>query len=175
MIRLLAKWAARKYYIFSQEFQASTADLHAGLSLKLAAEKRALIGQLNKDVDEIEANIKAVDEKLTAGYWECEGGHEWASMPNVRPARNHSAKLCVVNVNGNECGGEVRLIKRDLMTGQEKYESDKERNEAQTIAANKREQAKAEVENAVGSEKAAQYFKGQAANNRQVADKIRAL
>ena len=61
------------------------------------------------------------------------------------------------------------------MSGQEKYESDKERKEAQTIAENKRATAKAEEENAVGSEKAAQYFKGQAANNRQVADKIRAL
>ena len=59
MIRVFAKWAAKKYYVFNQEFQASTADLHAGLSLRLAGEKRALIEKLNKEADDIEANIKA--------------------------------------------------------------------------------------------------------------------
>jgi hypothetical protein len=46
------------------------------LSLRLAAEKRAVIEKLNKDADDIDANIKSVDEKLTQGYWECEAGHE---------------------------------------------------------------------------------------------------
>ena len=174
MIRLLAKWAARKYYIFSQEFQASTADLHAGLSLKLAAEKRALIETLNKDADEIEANIKAVDEKLAAGYYECESGHE-TDKPLLNGTDSFSCPFPMADKLNGVCAKPMKLVSLATMTGQEKYESDKERNEAQTIAANKREQAKAEVENAVGSEKAAQYFKGQAANNRQVADKIRAL
>jgi hypothetical protein len=99
MIRVLAKWAARKYYIFSQEFQASTADLHASLSLKLAAEKRALIEQLNKDADEIEANIKTVDEKLATGYWECENGHETAK---AKPSETTVATLCP------ECGATTK-------------------------------------------------------------------
>jgi hypothetical protein len=64
MIRALAQWAAKKYYLFNQEYQAAIADLHAGLSLKLAAEKRSLIATLNREADEIEANIKSVDEKL---------------------------------------------------------------------------------------------------------------
>jgi hypothetical protein len=76
MIRVLAKWAAKKHYVFSQELQAATADLHAGLSLKLATEKRAQIEQWNKEADEIDANIKSVDEKLAKGHWECENGHE---------------------------------------------------------------------------------------------------
>ena len=76
MTRIIAKVIARWKYIFSQEIQAATADLHAGLSLKLATEKRALIETLNREADEIEANIKSVDDKLAAGYRECEDGHE---------------------------------------------------------------------------------------------------
>jgi hypothetical protein len=48
MLRILANRATKNYYIFSQEFQAKTSDLHAGLSLKMAAEKRTLIEKLNK-------------------------------------------------------------------------------------------------------------------------------
>lgn len=76
MIRVLAKWWAKRQYIWKQEVEAATAELHAGLSLKLATEKRAQIEQLNKEADAIDANIKAVDEKLAKGYWECESGHE---------------------------------------------------------------------------------------------------
>jgi len=61
MLRALAKWAAKLVYIFRQEFQAATADLHGGLSANLAAEKRALIEQLTKEADDIEANITKVE------------------------------------------------------------------------------------------------------------------
>ncbi len=160
MTGIIAKVIARWKYIFSQEIQAATADLHAGLSLKLAAEKRALIETLNREADEIEANIKAVDEKLTAGYWECVDGHEEVIA---------NANTCV------RCGASAKFIKRDLMTGQEKYESDKERKEAEQIAASKRAQAKAEAENVAGSEQTAKYFTDQAKNNRTIAEKVKAL
>jgi hypothetical protein len=175
MIRFAARIWAKHKYVFSQYAEAATNDLNAGLSLRLAGEKRTLIQKLNKEADDIEANIKSVDEKLTAGYWECEGGHEWASMPKVRPTKDRPANLCVVRVNGNECGGEVKLIKREQMTGQEKYESDKERGEAEKIAKSKREQAKAEEGNLADCEKTAKYFKGLADNNRKVAEKIKSL
>ncbi|HMH13509.1 MAG TPA: hypothetical protein VK578_10415 [Edaphobacter sp.] len=155
--------------------EAATSDLHAGLSLRLAGEKRTLIEQLNKDADEIEANIKAMDEKLATGYWECENGHEMDEPARYEPTQNIPESAKSMGVSYCKCGSTMRFIQRDQMTGQQKTQSDRERNEAQTIAANKRATAKAEEENAVGSEKAAQYFKGQAANNRQVADKIRAL
>ena len=152
-----------------------------------------LIERLNKDADEIETNIKAVDEKLATGYWECENGHEFNAQCNCAGNDGFAlvhAQGCILEgvtlqdgkptdsksvLNCPECSKPAKFISRTTVTGQEKYESDKERNEAQTIAENKRATAKAEEENAVGSEKAAQYFKGQAANNRQVADKIRAL
>ena len=77
--------------------------------------------------------------------------------------------------NGKECGGEGKLIKRDEMSGQEKYESDKDRKDAEGIAKSKREQAKAEQENVEGSKKSAVYFQGLAKNGRALADKIRAV
>jgi hypothetical protein len=129
MFRALARWWAKRKYTWKQEVEAATNDLHAGLSLRLAAEKRAQIEQLNGEADAIEENIKKVDAE--------------------------------------DAGKEI--------TAQEKYESDRERREAEKIVDSKRQTAKAEEENAVGSEKAAKYFQGQAANNRTVADKIRAL
>jgi hypothetical protein len=43
MIRVFARWWAKMRYIWKQEVEAATAELHAGLSLKLATEKRARI------------------------------------------------------------------------------------------------------------------------------------
>ncbi len=179
MIRLLAKWAAKKYYVLNQEFQASTADLHAGLSLRLAGEKRALIEKLNKEAEDIEANIKKVDDQLAAGYYECENGHEkgmcMCALPGVIPIV-HVSGCSRDPVNGKcECGKPLTFIKRDLMTGQEKYEADREKTEAQKIAENKRATAKAEEDNAEGSEKAAKYFQDQAKNNRTIAERIKSL
>ncbi len=192
MIRIFAQWAAKKYYLFNQEYQAAIADLHAGLSLKLAAEKRALIETLNREADEIEANIKAVDEKLAAGYWECENGHEYQAckhgpMPDNYKECDECAKkpgspvLCADCLERRspslccECGKPAAFIKRDLMSGQEKYESDKERKEAEDIVKSKRAQAKAEEENVKGSEQTVKYFKDQAKNNRTIAEKVRSL
>jgi hypothetical protein len=123
MIRALAQWAAKKYYFFNQEYQAGIADLHAGLSLKLASEKRALIETLTREADAIEANIKSVDEKLAAGYWECENGHEEPIGTAFSGVELEIARTC------STCRQPMKLARRDLMTGQEKYESDKERKE----------------------------------------------
>ena len=174
MLRILARWTAKRYYIFSQEFQARTADLHAGLSLRLAGEKRALIEKLNKEANDIEANIKAVDEKLAAGYYECESGHE-TDKPFLNGTDSFSCPVPMSEKLNGVCAKPAKFITLATMTGQEKYESDKERKEAQTIADNKRAQAKAEEENASGSEKAAKYFEDQAKNNRTIAEKIRSL
>jgi hypothetical protein len=129
MIRVIAGWAAKRYYIFSQEFQAKTADLHAGLSLRLAGEKRAVIEKLNKEADDIEANIKKVDDQLAAGYWECENGHEEPTSTAFAGIELEISRDC------SGCRKPMRLISQATMTGQERYESDKERNEAQTIFA----------------------------------------
>lgn len=193
MHRFIARIWAKQKYIFSQHSEAATNDLHAGLSLRLASEKRSLVETLNKEADDIEANIKSVDEKLTAGYWECEKGHEYQAscgcagnnglalvheshchlegitLQDGKPTNSDARMACP------ECFKSARFISLATMTGQEKYESDKERGEAEKIAKSKREQAKAEEENLANSEKTARYFKGLADNNRKVAEKIKSL
>lgn len=169
MLKILAKLWAKRQYVWKQEVEAATNDLHAGLSLGLAGEKRALIEQLNKEADEIEAKIKSMDEMLEKGFWECENGHETdASSGNTAVDSAGQTPLC-------NCGAPKKFIKRDLMTGQEKYESDKERKDAEQIAENKRATAKAEEENLAGSEKSAKYFRDLAENNRELANKLRKL
>ena len=69
----------------------------------------------------------------------------------------------------------MKLIKRDQMTGQEKYESDRERKDAEDLAKAKRDQAKAEEDNAAQSEKAAKYFQGSPRITGHVAEKVRRL
>jgi hypothetical protein len=61
------------------------------------------------------------------------------------------------------------------ITLKDKYDSDRERHEAEKIVESKRQTAAAEAENASGGEKTVKYFRDQAANARVVADKIRQL
>jgi len=168
MFGFIAKRYAKTRYVFNQLTEAATNDLNAGLSLRLATEKRALIEKLNREADEMDARIKQVGEMEEKGFWLCgKCGAENVDAPAVPQVEGVTIHC--------ECGDAMKLIKRDQMTGQEKYESDKERKEAEDIAKQKREQAKAEEENAVNGEKTAKYFHGLAENNRTIATRIRQL
>ena len=61
------------------------------------------------------------------------------------------------------------------LAGQNKYEADREKNEAKKIVESKRQQAAEEEKNAEGGEQAAKVFRSQAANTRATADRIRKL
>lgn len=171
MLRLIAKWFAKTRYVFNQHVEAATNDLNAGLALRTAQEKRDLAARITKDADEMDARIKELDTKMEQGFWECENGHEYFDPQAADRTLTASGVIC------RQCDykTEMKFIKRDLMTGQEKYESDKERAEAQKMAADKRAQAKTEEDNAANSEKTAQYFRNLAQNNRTVAEKVRRL
>jgi len=170
MFRFIAKRWARAAYVFRQEVEAATNDLNAGLSLRLATEKRALIEMLNKEAVDLDARIKEVSEMEEKGYWACENGHEtpW----NEIDGDGSEPMACPHDAT---CRLPAKLIKRDQMTGQEKYESDKERAQAESVLKQKREQAKAEEENAANGEKTAKYFRGLAENSRTIAERIRNL
>jgi hypothetical protein len=167
-----------------QEFTAARNDLNATLSERLAAAKREAHRAVEQEADDIEARIKEVAELEEKGFWQCEEGHEKLDECSCASATPGAAAI----VHAEGCwrsgsgfgvicdgGKPMKLIKRAAMSGQEKYESDKERKEAETIVASKRQTAAAEQENVAGSEKTAQYFRGQAANGRTVADKVRNL
>lgn len=168
MLRFIAKRYAKAQYRFRQEVEAATNELNAGLALRTAAEKRKLAAQLTEQADQMDARIKEVGEMEEKGYWLCEKcGSEDAATPPV-PQEDGHAIHC-------KCGEPMKLIKRDQMTGQEKYESDKERKDAVDMAQQKRDQAKAEEENAAQSEKTAKYMQTLAQHNRNVAEKVRRI
>ncbi|HEY2471048.1 MAG TPA: hypothetical protein VGI45_24850 [Terracidiphilus sp.] len=167
MLKFITKRWAKIRYVFNQHVEAATNDLNASLALRTGDEKRTRAVSLKTEADEMDARIKEVGALEERGYWLCENGHENTEAPAVPQDEGHQI-TCV-------CGKLMKLIKRDLMAGQEKYESDKERGEAQKIADQKREQAKAEEDGAGESERTAKYFRNLAQGNRNVADKIRAL
>jgi hypothetical protein len=129
MIRTFAKWRAKRQYVWKLELEAATQDINAQLATNRAKEKRAFIEQLNREADDIEANI--AKEEATDEY--------------------------------------------KALTGQDKYEADKEKHDAKTIAKQKRKQAEDEANNVSEGEKTAQFFRSNAQNSRIVADKIRHL
>jgi len=94
-----------------------------------AKDKRSYVEQLNREADDIEANI--AKEEATDEY--------------------------------------------KALAGQDKYEADREKDDAKKIAAEKRRAAVEEAKNADEGEKTAQYFRGNAENSRIVADKIKRL
>jgi transcription initiation factor IIE alpha subunit len=161
MIRFFAKIVAKLQYRWRQEVEAASNDLNALLALKTAEDKRAVASRIKVEADKMDARIKEVGELEEKGYWLCRNGHEpteplnTGTLPDV---------VCPV------CEGKLQFIKRSEMSGQEKYESDKERNEAQRIADEKRAQAKTQEDSAVESERAAKYFRNLAQSNRNVAD-----
>jgi hypothetical protein len=194
MIRFFAKRYARVRYRFNQETEAASNDLNAGLATRLAKEKRTLVARLNAEADQMDARITEVGEMEEKGYWLCENGHEiqlschcagnsgeaivhTAACPLPDDATKDGQPIAnaVTSLRCDDCGKPMKYIRRDQMTGQEKYESDKERKDAEEIAKQKRDQAKAEEENAAQSEKTAQYFRGLAENNRKIAEKVRRL
>jgi hypothetical protein len=165
MLRFIAKRYAKAQYRFRQEVEAATNDLNAGLATRLAKEKRDLVSGLNAEADAMDARIKEVGELEEKGFYSCENGHE----STIGDLKGSDQWVCSI------CHEPAKFIKRDQMTGQEKYESDKERGEAEDIAKQKRDQAKAEEDNAAQSEKAAKYFQALATNTRNTAEKIRKL
>lgn len=182
MYRFIAKRYAKMRYRFNQEKEAETNMLHSALATRMTAEKRDLAAKLMKDADEIDATIKSMDEKLEKGFWECENGHENQQLCSCARQGDlaivHSESCRLANAKESlcpNCNAPAKFIKRDQMTGQEKYESDKARGEAVEIAKQKRDQAKALEEEAANSEKTAKYFRELAQQNRGVADKIRRL
>jgi hypothetical protein len=67
----------------------------------------------------------------------------------------------------------VKFIKLSEMNGQEKYELERQKKEAQTMVAEKRKMAEQEVENVTNREQTAKMLAGNAENARTLADKIR--
>jgi hypothetical protein len=182
MIRFFAKRRAKREYVLKLELEAANNDINAQLAENRAKEKRAFVDQLNREADDIDANITKEELKLNHGYWICEKGHEKTDECScATPPAEAIVHVSGCWRDGSEfgvvchCGRPMKLIKLDKMTGQEKYEADREKDDAKKIAAQKRQQAEQEATNATEGLKTAQYFRSNAENSRLVADKIRKL
>ena len=155
-----AKWS----YVFRKYSESSMHELSARVAERSAKMTRDTIAQLTKDADEMEARIKQVAEMEEKGFWLCENGHE---KEMARPLENEPHNVCV------ECGKDVKWLKRSDMTGQEQYESDKDRKEAEKFAAAKRAEIASQEKDLENQEHTAKYFRGQAASSRQLAEALR--
>src|ERR1017187_1680987 len=76
MIRTLARWWARRKYVWKIEIEAVTQDLQADLSAQRAKEKRDMTAQLRKEADDMETRVKQMAEMEEKGFWLCDDGHE---------------------------------------------------------------------------------------------------
>jgi hypothetical protein len=174
MIRLLAKWRAKRNYVWKLLIEGETSDINAALAARNAQAKRELSQKLTADADAIEENIRKVDVQLDKGYWLCEDGHEMENQPPTKPSDEKFNGITIAKPTC-ECGKPAKEIRRDLMTGQEKYESEKERKEAEQVAVEKRKQAAEEEKGAADGEGVVKYHRTIAENARQTAEKIKSL
>jgi hypothetical protein len=178
MLRALAKMWAKLSYVWQLEIEGSKSELNSKVAAQNAETSRKLALQLNAEADGIDKNIEAEEERLEKGYWECENGHE-AAKCDLGLCDEHEAMQCDECKTGTkncaDCGKPMKLIKLSEMSGQEKYELDKQKKEAQGMVAEKRKMADQEVENVTNREQTAEMLAGNAENARSFADKIRAL
>jgi ssDNA-binding Zn-finger/Zn-ribbon topoisomerase 1 len=118
MIRLLARWWARWSFVWAKEVEGGKHEWAARVADRNAAMTRDIISRLTKEADDMDVRIKEVAEMEEKGFWMCENGHE---SEKAQPSETSTDNLCP------ECGAKVQLVKRSEMSGQEKYESDKDR------------------------------------------------
>jgi len=138
----------------------------ARVSDKNATMTRDLIAQMVRDADVSEARIKEVQAMEEKGFWLCEDGHECAD-----PGKSEGTEESICPV----CAKPAKFVSRATMTGQDKYESDKDRGDAEKLVAAKRQQI-AETEKKLEEQVATgKYFRGQAASSRNLADSLRNL
>ncbi len=161
MIKSLARWWARRSYIWKLEKKAGEEELNAKLSALHAEQKRKDAEKLNAEADAIEKSVKEYAEKEERGFWRCENGHEFQgeapAVPSVCP----------------DCSSLTKYVKRSEMTGQEQYESDKERKDAEQMVKNHRERVTVLEKEVTQHEQTVQHFQREATRSHSVAEEVR--
>ena len=172
MIKLLAKWWAKRTYIWKLEMEGGANEINAKLSAERAGDKRKLVVRLNGEAQQIDDHIAHEKEMLAKGFWECEDGHAFEGpAPEDLEQVDGAPKPQVCE----ECSKPMKYTKWDRFTPKEQYDETKDQEEALKIAEGKRQLAKQEEGNAKGGEQMAAKFRADAANSRQVADRVRKL
>ena len=164
MIHFWAKRWARWSYEFNKLRESEMHILSAKVAERNAGLTKDLIAQLTKDADAMEARITQMAEMEEKGFWECEDGHENAECV---PPKEGEYTACI------ECNKPAKLVKRETMSGQEKYEADKDRKEAERLLAARRAEIGSQEEQLQQQVATGKYFRGQAQSSRTLADNIR--
>jgi hypothetical protein len=106
MISFFAKWRAKRAYRFKLKLEAATNDINAQLAMNRAKEKRAYIEQLNREADDIEANIakeEATDEyKALAGQEKYEADREKDDAKKIAAEKRRTADEHAKNADEGE-------------------------------------------------------------------------
>ena len=106
MIRLIARFIAKKQYIFKLEHEGATNMINAQLASNLAKEKRDFIEQLNKEADLIEENIAKEEGSeeylLLAGKELYEDDREKADAKKIAAEKRRAAEAEATNVSEGE-------------------------------------------------------------------------
>src|SRR5580693_1138189 len=171
MLRAFAKSWSKLAYIFKMEREAGLNEALGKVQQAKGAAERKQAADKKAQADVREARIKEMAEMEEKGYWECENGHELSAECDCIQPRGiaivHTVN-CAFNDFDSEsgpcpkCGAPAKFIKRDLMSGQEKYESDKGRKESEALLANLRSQIEAHEQQAGVHDAAEQYFMNRA-------------
>jgi hypothetical protein len=164
MINFFAKRWAKWSYIFNKLRESEMHTLSAKVAERNAELTKAKIAQMTKDADAQEARITEMAEMEEKGFWECEDGHE---TPVEMYDLGSNDPKC------SQCGKPVKRIKRSEMSGQEKYEADKDRKEAERLLAARRAEIGGQEEQLQQQVATGKYFRGQAQSSRTLADNIR--
>jgi len=167
MLRFLGKIYAKLSYVFSLEVEAGKSDLNAAVAARNAAEQRKLVATLKAEADGMDKRIAEMTRMEEDGFYLCDNGHEKGGA--FQPGADGETRKCI------ECQAPAKFIKRSEMSGQEKYESDKERKDAEQMAADKRKLADEQEAKIADIEQNAKFLRGNAANARAFADKIREI
>jgi len=182
MLRAIATWFARWKYVLAKEQEAGLNLWSARVAEQKAKETRALIPELEQEADELEARIKQMAEMEEKGFWLCDNGHDKPKC-TLALCDEHEGSMCkecktgaVGDVpNCEQCGKPMKSIKRSEMTGQEKYESDKDRKDAEKLLAGRRQEITDKETEAGQQDATAKYFRQQSESSRRLADSLRKL
>jgi hypothetical protein len=167
MLRALATWIAKWKYVWNKETEAGLHTWSARVSEANAKVTRDVIVKLKAGAEELEARIKDVAEMEEEGFWLCDNGHEKRST--FLPTSEQAPRTCL------QCQAPAKFIKRSEMTGQEKYESDKDCKDAEQMLAARRKEITDKETDADQQDATVKYFRHQAESSRKLADSIRNL
>jgi len=154
--------------MWNKESDAGTNTWSARVAKRNAKISRDLIVKITAEADELDARIKHVADMEEKGFWLCENGHERTDVPLVPQDEGHE-------IHCGFCEKQMKLVKRSEMTGQEKYESDKDRKDAEKLLPARREEIANKETAAAEQDATAKYFSTQAESSRTLADAIRKL